>query len=99
MERRQELTTKLHALEKRLNHLEVGFGELTEISLTLEAVLELFIGRRLLPRRQPSPYLNRALQSYRERIGEYAMSEIQKLLNSLSDEEMESLDEGEMPHA
>ena len=39
MERRQQLVTRLHKLEKRLDDLEVGFGELVEISLALESVL------------------------------------------------------------
>lgn len=99
MERRQELRVKLHELEKRLDDLEVGFGGLAEISLTLEAVLELLVDRRFIPYRQPSRHFRQALKSYRGRIGQYAEKELQKLVDSILDGEMESLDEGEMPHA
>ena len=98
MERRQELRTKLHELEKRLDDLEVGFGELAEISLTLEAVLELLVDRRVIPHRQPSRLFKQALESYRGRIGQYAEEQFQQLRDSLLDDEMESLDEEQIPH-
>jgi thioesterase domain-containing protein len=99
MERRQQLMTRLHKLEKRLDDLEVGFGELVEISLTLEAVLELLVDRRVIPHRQPSRLFRQALESYRGRIGQYTEEQFQQLRDSLLDDEMESLDEGEMPYA
>lgn len=99
MERRQQLLTRLHKLEKRLDDLEVGFRGLAEISLTLEAVIELLVDRKLIPHRQPRRHFKQALESYRERIGQYAEEHFQKLLDSLLDDEMESLDEGEMPYA
>ncbi|MFQ5870349.1 MAG: hypothetical protein ACE5JC_10650 [Candidatus Zixiibacteriota bacterium] len=94
MERRKRLMTRLHELEKRLDDLEVGFGELVEISLTLEAVLELLVDRKLIPHRQPRRHFKQALESYQRRIGQYAEEEFQKLLDSLPNNEMESLDEG-----
>jgi hypothetical protein len=94
MERRQQLLTRLHKLEKRLDDLEVGFGELVEISLALESVLELLVDRKLIPHRHPSRHFKQALESYQRRIGQYAEEEFQKLLDSLLDNEIESLDEG-----
>ena len=40
METREELTEKLHALEKRLDDLEARFRGLNKIPLTLGAALE-----------------------------------------------------------
>ncbi len=94
MERRQQLLTRLHKPEKRLDDLEVGFGGLVGISLTLESVLELLVDRKLIPHRQPRRHFKQPLESYQRRIGQYSEEEFQKLLDSLSNNEMASLDEG-----
>lgn len=95
----ERLRTRIHELEKRLNDLEIIFGGLMQKSENLEAVVELLVDRRLIPRREASDRVNRALEPYRERIGQYAEEELQKFVDSVLDDEMESLDEGEMPHA
>ncbi len=59
IERRKRLMTRLHELEKRLDDLEVGFGGLVGISLTLESVLELLVDRKLIPLRRPAVTLNK----------------------------------------
>ena len=96
---RQKLKTRLHGLEKRLNDLEIVFGGLVEKSQNLDAVVELLANRGLIPRQEVSERLHRTLGPYRERIGQYAEEELQKLVDSLLDDLMESLEEGEMPHA
>jgi hypothetical protein len=95
----QKLRTRLHELEKRLSDLEIVFGGLMQKSESFEAVVELLVDRRLIPRREVSDRVNRALEPYRERIGQYAEEELQKLVNSILDGLMESFEEGEMPHA
>ncbi|MFQ5657504.1 MAG: hypothetical protein ACE5G5_08195 [Candidatus Methylomirabilales bacterium] len=84
MESREQLRAKLHELEKRLDNLEVGLGGLMEM---------------LISRGQLSLDFNRPLQSWQERIAQYAEEELDKLRESLLDEELASVDEREMPHA
>lgn len=99
MERRQQLMTRLHKLEKRLDDLEVGFGELNQMSATLEATLEVFVKRGLIPRREFSHRFSPALEPDRKPIGGQANEEFQKLVDSLLDELIESVDDEQMPHA
>lgn len=99
MARGQKLRTKIHDLEKRLNDLEKEFGGLLQKSLVLGAVLELMVDRGLILRRELSQSINQAPEPYQEQIGQCVEEELRKLLESLLDEKMESLDEGEMPHA
>jgi hypothetical protein len=96
---RQKLRAKLHELEKRLNDLEVGFGGLNQMSATLEATLEVFGERGLIPRRAFSHSLSPALEPDLKPIGEQANEEFQKLVDSLLDEVLESVDDEQMPHA
>jgi len=96
---RQKLKTRLHEVEKRLNDLEIVFGGIVEKPQNLEVVVELLVDRGLIPRQEVSERLNRALEPYRERIGQYAGEELEKLVDSLLDDLMESFEEGEMPHA
>lgn len=84
MESREQLRAKLHELEKRLDNLEVGLGGLMEM---------------LISRGQLSLDFNRPLRSWQERIAQYAEEELDKLRESLLDEELASVDEREMPHA
>ena len=95
----ERLRTRIHELEKRLNDLEIIFGGLMQKSENLEAVVELLVDRRLITRREASDRVNRALEPYRERIGQYAEEELQKFVDSVLDDLMESLGEREMPHA
>ncbi len=95
----ERLRTRIHELEKRLNDLEIIFGGLMQKSENLEAVVELLVDRRLIPRREAGDRVNRALKPYRERIGQYAEEELQKFVDSVLDDLMESLEEREMPHA
>jgi hypothetical protein len=96
---RQKLRAKVHELEKRLNDLEVGFGGLNQMSATLEATLEVFGERGLIPRRAFSHRFSPALEPDRKPIGEQANEEFQKLVDSLLDEVLESVDDEQMPHA
>ncbi len=99
MERRQQLMTRLHKLEKRLDDLEVGFRELNQMSATLGATLEVFVKRGLIPRREFSHRFSPALEPDRKPIGGQANEEFQKLVDSLLDELIESVDDEQMPHA
>lgn len=99
MARGQKLRTKIHKLEKRLSDLEKEFGGLLQKSLVLGAVLELMVDRGLIFRRELSQSINQTPEPYQEQIGQYVEEELRKLLESLLDEKMESLDEKEMPHA
>lgn len=97
MKRRRELAERLDDLEKRLKALEAAFGGLKQMSLTLEATLEVFAERGLVPR----GLINRdhgARKPQRGRIGQDADEAVQQFVNSLLDELMESLDEAQMPH-
>ena len=96
---RQKLRAKLHGLEKRLNDLEVGFGGLNQMSAPLEATLEVFVERGLIPRRAFSHRFSPTLEPDRKPIGEQANEEFQKLMDSLLDELMESVDDEQIPHA
>jgi hypothetical protein len=97
METREELTEKLHALEKRLDDLEARFRELNKIPLTLGATLEEFAARGLLPRELIDRF-NQALEPQRDRFGQYADAALQEFVYSLLDGLMDSLDEGKMAH-
>jgi hypothetical protein len=99
METRQKLRAKLHELEKRLNDLEVGFGGLNQMSATLEATLEVFVKRGLIPRREFSRRFSPDLEPDRKPIEGQTNEEYQKLVDSLLDELMESVDDEQMPHA
>lgn len=99
MGKRQKLMTKLHQVEKRLTDLEVVFGGLIQKSENLEAVVGLLVDRRSIPRHGVNDRVNRTPEPYRELIGQYAEEELQKLVNSMLDELMESFEEGQMPHA
>ncbi len=96
---RQKLRAKLHELEKRLNDLEVGFGGLNQMSATLEATLEVFVERGLIPRREFSRRFSPDLEPDRKPIEGQTNKESQKLVDSLLDELMESVDDERMPHA
>ncbi|MEE9538517.1 MAG: hypothetical protein V3W10_04210 [candidate division NC10 bacterium] len=96
---RQKLRAKLHELEKRMNNLEVGFGGLNQMSATLEATLEVFVERGLIPRREFSHRFSPALEPDRKPIGGQANEEFQKFVDSLLDELVESVDDEQMPHA
>lgn len=99
MGKKQKLRTRLHRLEKRLHDLEVVCGGLMQRSENLEAVVELLVDRRSIPRHGINDRVNRALEPYRKRIGQSAEEEVQELVNSILDDLMESFEEGEMPHA
>ncbi len=77
----------------------MGFGGLVQRSQNLEAVVELLVDRGLIPRQEVSERLTPALEPYREPIGQYAEGELQKLVDSILDDLMESFEEGEMPNA
>ncbi len=97
METRQELAEQLHQLEKRLDTLEAEFRGLKQVSLTLEATLEVFAERGLLSRELMDRF-KRAMEPQRERIGQYSDAAVHEFVYSLLDEFMESLDEAKMPH-
>ena len=99
MGKRQKMRTRLHQLERRLHDLEIVFGGLMQKSENLEAVVELLADRRSIPRHGVNDRVNRALEPYRERIGQYAGGEVQELVDSILDDLMASFEEGEMPHA
>lgn len=99
MGKRQKLRTRLHQVEKRLTDLEVVFGGLIQKSENLEAVVGLLVDRRSIPRHGVNDRVNRAVEPHRELIGHYAEEELQKIVNSMLDDLMESFEEGEMPHA
>lgn len=99
MGKRQKLRTRLYQLEKRLNDLETVFGGLMQKSENLEAIVELLADRRSIPRRGVNDRVDRVLEPYRKRIGQYAEEELQEFVNSILDDLMESFEEGEMPHA
>jgi hypothetical protein len=99
MGKRQKLRTRLHQLEERLIALEIVFGGLMQKSENLEAVVGLLEDRRSIPRHGVNGRVNRALEPYRERIGQYAEEELRELVNCILDDLMESFEEGEMPHA
>ncbi len=96
---RQKLRARLHELEKRLNDLEVGFGGLNQMSATLEATLEVFVKRGLIPRREFSRRFSPDLEPDRKPIEGQTNKEYQKFVDSLLDELMESVDDERMPHA
>jgi hypothetical protein len=99
MGKRQKLRTRLHQLEKRLTDLEIVFGGLIQKSDNLEAVVGLLVDRRSIPRHGVNDRVSRALEPYRERVGQYAEEELQEIVNSILDDLMDSFEEGEMPHA
>jgi hypothetical protein len=99
MDTTESLSSMIRELEKRVNEVERVIGALTEISAKMETAVELLVEGGLIDRQHLGRRADHTVESDRKRLSPYGGEELQRMWESMLDEQLETLDEAEMGHA